>query len=229
MTYLEYVNIMLQALNEVPLTSTQFGSARGLHQFAKESLNRAYFDIIQEFKWPWMQDNADLTLGDLELSGERTLVPASTWTAIPVPNPYRDSVQWSSIYYRDGDGNKLTLKHLDWEVYEDGQNYYDEASEPRYIVESADGRSMGLIPFPEANVGKLYYKIWARPSRFSVHSDIIPMPDLHHNVLVDAALHHMWTFRGDVDQAQIAYQRYEKGIKKMKQKYTNQSFRMRWA
>lgn len=227
MTYIEYVNIILQAMNEVPLTPTQFSSARGLHQFAKESINRAYFDIVGEYKWPWMQPADGTSLGQRELSGERTTVPTNKWTVLPVPNPYKDVIDWTTIYYVDSEGSRKTLAPVDWEMYETNKEYYETPGEPKYVVQSADGRSMGLIPFPTDNIGKLYYRIWTRPSRFNLESDSIPMPDIHYQVLVDGALHHMWSFRGDVDQAQLAYQRFEKGLKKMKQRYTNQSSRLR--
>lgn len=215
-------------MNEVPLNSTQFASARGLHQFAKEAINRAYFDMIQEFKWPWMQIG-DNSLGELQDSGERTVVPTSTWTQLPVANPYKDVIDWSTIYYRDGDDNKLYLQYLEWEDFEDFQDTIERMPDPAYIVQSADGRSMGLIPFPDTNIGKIYYRIWTRPSRFSLATDEIPMPDIHFQTLVDGALHHMWTFRGDAEASALAYQRWEKGLRKMKQKYTNQSTRARWV
>ncbi len=230
MNFLEYTNIVLQATNEVALSEQQLQNARGLHQFVKESINRAYFDIIGEYQWPWMQsEDKDSTSGQLELTGERSITPVTKWTTIPVPNPYKDAIDWSAVYYKDKDGNKLNLKHLTWEEYEDGQQYYDQGNVPKFIVQSADGRSMGLLGFPEEDVGKLYYRVWTRPSRFELALDVVPLPDSHYSVLVDGALHHAWSFRGETEQAQIAYQRYEKGLKKMKQKYTNQSTRMRWA
>ena len=225
MQYLEYTNIVLQAVNEGPLTQQQFSGARGLQQFAKEAVNRSYFDIAAEFKWPWLQ-SSDLSLGTPELSGEKSLVPTDTWSAIPVVNPYRDAIDWSTVYYRDQEENKQYLKHLSWEQYEDNQEYYDNASNTKYIVESADGRSMGLIPFPETP-GTLYYRIWARPSRFNLYNDEVPLPDMHFATLIDGALHHMWSFRSDVDQAKLAYQRYDQGIKRMKKMYTNQTSRLR--
>ena len=228
MTYLEYVNIVLQGINEVPLTSQQFASARGLHQFAKESLNRTYFDMIQEHKWPWMQ-SLDASTDTLELSGERSIIPATLWTQIPVDNAYKDAIDWSSIYYRDSNEKKYVLRVIDWEQYEDSQEYIHEATEPRYIIQSADGRSMGLLRLPTEDIGKLYYRIWTRPSRFEFSTDVIPMPDIHFNVLVDGAMHHLWSFRGNVEQAQLAYARFEKGLKKMKLKYGNQTTRIRWV
>lgn len=228
MTYLEYVNIVLQGINEVPLTTQQFPNARGLQQFSKEAINRTYFDMIQEHKWPWMQTLDTNTMDTLELSGERSITPTE-WTAIPVANAYKDAIDWSSIYYKDSDGKKFPLQVLDWEQYEDSQEFLETLSEPKYIVQSADGRSMGLRQLPVEKIGKLYYRIWTRPSRFVFSSDIIPMPDLHFNVLVDGALHHLWSFRGNVEQSQLAYARFTSGLKKMKRKYGNQTTRIRWA
>jgi hypothetical protein len=230
MTFIEYTNIILQAANEVPLTSTQFSSARGLHEFTKEAVNRTYHDIIGEYRWPWMVNSDDLTQGTPQLSGERTITPLDVWTVIPVTNPYKDSIDWSTIYYRNLEDTKQTLDVLTWDVFEGNQKYYEDLTgEPRYIIQSADGKSFGLLPQPETGEeGLLYYKIWARPSRFEFATDVIPMPDENYSVLVDGALHHLWSFRGNIEQAQIAYNRFEKGLKKMKQKYTNQSTRLYW-
>lgn len=231
MTFLDYTNIILQSINEVPLTSQQFPNARGLQQFSKEAVNRTYFDIVGEYQWPWMNDNTDLTLGTPELSGERSLDILDEWTEIPVTNPYKDAVDWSTIYYTNADGEKQNLQFLTWDEYVSNQNYHDARSYVKYIVQSADGRSMGLLPFPEdiSGLGKIYYRIWTRPSRFELYSDVIPMPDDHYNVLVDGAIHQLWSFRGNIEQAQLAYARFEKGLKKMKQKYTNQTHRMRFV
>ena len=229
MTYLEYTNIALQAINEVPLTSQQFATTRGLHQFAKDTVNRVYFDIIGEYKWPWMIPNEGTAAGTLELSGERSLIPTSTWITIPVTNPYKDSIEWETIYYKDSEELKYPLKVLSWNEFEEMQEEVEGCNTPKYIVQSADGRGLGLFALPTEKVGKLYYKLWERPSAFTLDTDVIPMPDLHSNVLIDGILHHLWNFRADSEQSQIAYQRFTYGLKKMKQKYTNQTTRMRWV
>lgn len=209
------------------MTSTQFPVARGLQQFAKEAINRAYFDIVQDYQWPWMQSKTDLTLGTPQLSGEKSLVVTENWTAIPVPNPYKDAIDWSTIYIKDPEGNKSTLQVMGWEEFEDKQEYVEGLTYVRYAVQSADGTSVGLFPLIDGMT--MYYRIWTRPSRFTLDTDVIPMPDMHYQVLLDLALHHMWSFRSEVDQAQLAFSRYEKGLKRMKQKYTNQTVRARWV
>ena len=54
-TYLELTNELLRELNEVALTSSTFASALGVQQHVKDSINRAYFDIItEEPQWPFL-------------------------------------------------------------------------------------------------------------------------------------------------------------------------------
>jgi hypothetical protein len=54
-TYLEIVNGILSELNEVQLTSANFNSAVGIQNFVKESVNRAYFDFVNENpESPWL-------------------------------------------------------------------------------------------------------------------------------------------------------------------------------
>jgi hypothetical protein len=54
-SYLELTNELLRELNEVPLTSGNFVNAIGVQQHVKDSLNRAYFDIInEEPQWPFL-------------------------------------------------------------------------------------------------------------------------------------------------------------------------------
>lgn len=53
--YLVLTNSILSELNEVQLTSSNFGAAKGIQQFVKNSVNRAYFDIANENpEFPWL-------------------------------------------------------------------------------------------------------------------------------------------------------------------------------
>ena len=47
-TYLDLSNEILRELNEIPLTSANFGAALGLQQFVKDAINKAIFDIANE-------------------------------------------------------------------------------------------------------------------------------------------------------------------------------------
>ena len=45
-TFLNLTNELLREMNEVELTSSNFGSAVGIQQHAKDSINRGYLDIV---------------------------------------------------------------------------------------------------------------------------------------------------------------------------------------
>ena len=54
-TYLGLTNEILGELNEVQLTSSNFGIAKGIQKFVKDAVNRAYFDIANENpEFPWL-------------------------------------------------------------------------------------------------------------------------------------------------------------------------------
>ena len=47
-TYLDITNEVLRELNEVPLTTSNFGNAKGLQAFVKDTVNKAIFDIAMK-------------------------------------------------------------------------------------------------------------------------------------------------------------------------------------
>ena len=54
-TYLQLSNELLRESNEVVLTSSNFSSALGVQQFAKDCVNRAYNDIVSsEPRWSFL-------------------------------------------------------------------------------------------------------------------------------------------------------------------------------
>ena len=57
-SYLDLTNELLRELNEVPLTASNFNASIGVQQHVKDSVNRAYFDIInEEPQWPYLAFN----------------------------------------------------------------------------------------------------------------------------------------------------------------------------
>ena len=54
-TYLNLCNDLLRELNEVTLSSSTFSSAIGVQAHVKDSINRAYLDIVnEEPQWPFL-------------------------------------------------------------------------------------------------------------------------------------------------------------------------------
>ena len=62
-TYLALVNNVLRDVNEVELTSSSFGSSRGIQTSIKDFVNRAISDIINaELNWPFTRAEGTLDL-----------------------------------------------------------------------------------------------------------------------------------------------------------------------
>ena len=54
-TFLQLTNELLRELNEVVLTSSTFSGAVGIQAHAKDCINRAYLDIVnEEPQWPFL-------------------------------------------------------------------------------------------------------------------------------------------------------------------------------
>ena len=235
MTFLEYINLVLNEVNEVPLTALQVPSARGFQQYVKNAVNRSYLDIVNtpEAKWPWLV-NSDTAPAGQTLSGVKTIrtTIGTQWYPIPLDDPYKDLVDWVTIYLEDTEGNRVDVEGITWNEFQQYNTVRGEVnlqSEPIFAIQSADGRSIGIFPFNTREVYDIRYRLWNRPARFNNADDQIPIPDQFSNVLVDGAAHYAWRFRENIEQAQFSFQKFERGVKDMKRIYGNQaSDRMRW-
>ncbi len=62
-SYLTLVNNVLRDVNEVELTSSTFGSSRGIQTSVKDFINRSITDIINsELNWPFTRAGGTLDL-----------------------------------------------------------------------------------------------------------------------------------------------------------------------
>lgn len=229
MTFLDYVNIVLGEVNEVPLTAQQLATARGLHYNVKNSVNRAYLDIVNtpESTWPWLQ-SIDTSTPETTLSGEKTITTIidTELYQLPLTDPYKDLVDWDTVYLKDSKGGRSDIPVLSWPEYQTYKTNLGlvEGGAPRVIYQSADGKSLGVYPKPDGlETYTVYYRAWERPMRYTNALDVIPLPDQFSNVLIDGASHYVWRFRENLDQASFSYQKFTAGVKQMKQVYGDQS------
>jgi hypothetical protein len=70
-TYLQLTNFVLNELNEVELTSSNFTSSRGVQTSTKNFINKAINDLyMAEVEWPWLHvDGTQVTF-----TGQQTLI-----------------------------------------------------------------------------------------------------------------------------------------------------------
>lgn len=239
-TYLDITNEVLSELNEVLLTTSNFGSATNIQRHVKEAVNRAYFDINNpEHKFPWLATGPSLD----DRYG----------------NKYIETVVGTRWYQLDDTATNFNedFGHVDWErmelttenvvgaetPYINDDLYYIEVEEwrdhyataenvdksgdnlggkPLRVMRNPDGRRFGLSPIPD-KVYRVYFYAWDRPVKLAGHDDLVNLPDQFIHVLVSRARYYAWQRKEHPEQAQIALQDYNQGLRGMRQQSTDQS------
>jgi hypothetical protein len=210
-TYLQLTNRVLQALNEVPLTSSNFdNTSDGFANEVKESINQAIFDIYTEedIKWPfaWSETTFNTVIGTRDYT---PLAGVST-------------INWSSfIILGDGDTiSSLKLPQVDWQVYKDKYLSKDldldtiDYSKPQFVVRKPNNYIL-ISPTPD-QVYTISYEYYSIPSALTVATSTTTIPDEYTQLIVDKALHYAYMFRDNMELASMAQQRYETNVNKVR-------------
>lgn len=233
-TYLEAVNEVLSEMNEVLLTSTNFASATNIQRHVKEAVNRAYFDVNNpEHKWQWLSVAAPQN--DRVGNVYQETVAGQRWYLLnPNATDFNDDyghVDWNNFELTtEGVAGETTpydnerLMYIELEEWQDhfaraenidkgdGQQY----GTPYRVIASPDGRRFGLSPIPD-KVYRIYYYAWDRPTKLVNHNDTVNLPDQYIPVLISRARYYGWQRKESSENAAIALQDYEKGLKGMRQ------------
>lgn len=210
-TYLQLTNRVLQSLNEVTLTESNFGSTSdGFANEVKESINQAIFDIYTEedIRWPFAWNETTLTT----VTGTREYTPIAG----------ASSINWSSFVIQ-GDGvdiSSLKLPLVDWQVYKDKwlisdlDLETDEYSKPQFVVRKPNNGIL-ISPVPDTAY-TISYEYYSLPVALSDYDDTTSIPDEYTQLIVDKALYYAYMFRDNIELASMAQQRYEANVNKVR-------------
>lgn len=215
--YIGLVNDINRRLNEVELTEQNFNTATGYYSFAKDAVNSAIRHINQEeFEWPWNHVEA---------------------TEITVPGVVRYSypydaktIDMDSFRIKgDQDLNIKTsrLKILSYEEYLD--KYVDseynsttaDRAIPRFVVRSPS-RELLFVPSPK-DAYEIVYEYYTLGYDLNLYSDVPSLPEQFRHVIVDGAMYYVYQFRGDLQAAQLALQKFQDGIKSLRSLHINRT------
>lgn len=210
-TFLDLTNRVLKAFNEVNLTSSNFSTADGFYQEAKDAVNQAIFDIYteQDVQWPfaWNETTFNTVAGTQEYS------KASDALAI----------DWESFRILSDPSNDIIADHIpsiEYNVYRreywqgDQETTADERTQPSLVVRKPDNNFI-LTPVPD-QVYTIEYEYYTMPSALSAYDDTTSIPDEFVQMIVDKALHYAYMFRDNVEQAALAQKRYESNVNKVR-------------
>ena len=234
-TYLNLTNELLREMNEVELTSTNFGSAVGIQQHAKDCINRGYLDIVnEEPQWPFLataeSGDTDPMYGNVYVE----TVANQRWyelkaSSSSLVNDY-GYIDWDNFLLTtvgvSGESSPYTirnLRYIDTEAWKDyfriGENKDDaedaNGGTPARVTRSPDARKFALSPIPD-KVYRIWFYAYDLPTELSAHGDEIVFPDLYVPVLINRARYYMHQFKDNAQGSAFALEDYKRGLRTMK-------------
>lgn len=238
LTYMGVVNELLSEMNEVLLTSSTFASATNIQRHTKEAVMKAYLDINNpEFKWPWLQTAASQSdyFGNTYIE----TVAGQRWYLLKDGSADFNSdyghVDWNNFLLTEegvaGKTAPYVIRNLDYITVEEWKDWYltsesqDKSNSQVYgvplrVIRNPDNRRFGLSPIPK-EVYRIYFYAWDRPVEITLYNDTLVLPDQYKQVLLSRARYYTWQRKENQQQAQIALQEYEAGLKGMQQQELN--------
>lgn len=213
--FLGLVNEINRRLNEVELSSSNFATATGFYNTAKDAVNSAIRHVNhEEYKWPWnhVTEEDILTTGTLRYG---------------YPSDAKLLDMNSFRIRRDADLNVETikLKPMDYQEYLDKYIDYEyntsssKRSVPKFVVR-APSQEFLILPTPDKDY-ELDYEYYRNPVELELYDDVPSVPLEFKHIIVDGAMFYAYQFRGDAQASQVAQQKFQEGIKYMRSLYIN--------
>lgn len=208
--YLGLVNDINRRLNEVELTESNFAATTGFYSFAKDAVNASIRHINQEeFEWPFNHVEAEeqLSVGTVRYS-----LPYDCKTVNM--NTFRIK--------RNADLNVETikLKVLNYEEYLDkyADSEYNSNTDtftiPRFVVRTPSNELI-VYPAPDKEY-ELVYEYYILGFDLESPTDVPYIPEQYKYVITDGAMYYVYFFRSDLQAAQLALDKFIKGIKQLR-------------
>jgi hypothetical protein len=213
--FLGLVNEINRRLNEVELSSSNFATATGFYNTAKDAVNSAIRHVNhEEYKWPWnhVTEEDILTAGTLRYG---------------YPSDAKLLDMNSFRIKRDADLNVETikLKPMDYQEYLDKYIDYEyntsssKRSVPKFVIR-APSQEFLILPTPDKDY-EIDYEYYRNPVELELYDDVPSVPLEFKHIIVDGAMFYAYQFRGDAQASQIAQQKFQEGIKYMRSLYIN--------
>lgn len=215
--YIGLVNDINHRLNEVELTDATFDTATGYYSFAKDAVNSSIRHINQEeFEWPWnhVEETEVLTAGEVRYS-----------------QPYdAKSINMNTFRIRrDPDLNVDTrrlriISYEEWlDKYSDSE--YNSNTAERgvpHLVARTPSRELVFYPSPDKPY-EVVYEYFRLAYDLQKKDDVPNLPEQYRYVIVDGAMYYVYQFRGDMQAAQLAFNKFEQGIKNLRSLHINRT------
>lgn len=212
--FLELTNNVAKRLNEVPLTSINFGDATGFHADIKSYINQTISRInMEEFEWPFNHVTVSLTL---------------TPNQVKYPYPADAKTIAFDTFILKGDpvlnvkSRKLLVldyeehleKSLDMEIRPDVYADY-----PTKVFRGRD-LTFGVLPAPD-QAYDIRYEYYRLPTDLEDWDDVPTIPEHYKWVIQEGAMYYAYMFRGDTEQAAVSNTMFTNALADMRKLYIN--------
>tara|TARA_R100001126_G_C4886126_1_gene182505 strand:- start:3409 stop:4080 length:672 start_codon:yes stop_codon:yes gene_type:complete len=206
-------------MNEVELTAASFASARGFQIQCKNAVNDAINYLNhREYGWPFSHNTQT-----------ETLVATQTRYTIPAGTQHVDYETFRISKDATLGVAATTLRVLDYKEYVDKfieqESTTGVGSVPIYVFRTPDN-NYGLYPYPD-KAYELKYEFYSRPTVLVAATDTTTIPEQFKQIIVDGATAYAYQYRGEAQQYQLNFARFEEGIKHMQSILLNRTDYMR--
>lgn len=213
--FLGLVNDVNRRLNEVELTSSTFGSAIGFYSSIKDGVNSSIRHINQEaYEWPFNHETQEETLNVGEV---RYFLPYDLKTLdMESFRIKRDSdLNVSTQKLRKISYEEYLSKYVDAEYNSETSSY----SVPRYVFRTP-GQEYGVYPAPDKEY-EIVYEYYRLPVDLISYDDVPSIPDQFRYVINEGSMYYAYMFRGDLQSAELSFNKFRQGIDNMRSIYIN--------
>lgn len=219
--YIGLTNEVNRRLNEIELTSSNFATATGFYAQVKDAVNSAIRDINQtHYEWPFNH-----------VLAEETLSTGVTRYAFPSDAA---SIDFDTFRVKESStlGNATTkLQVMSYEDYLNNavDQEYSTDSSKRNVPEAvfqAPSLEWGVTPAPNQDY-EIEYEYYRVPVDLISATDVPSIPERFRHVIVDGAMYHAYMFRSNEQAANIAKNKFEEGLKRMRTLLVNRYTYMR--
>lgn len=208
--YLGLVNDINHKLNEIPLTSSNFASAVGFYDQAKDAINASIQDINQDhIEWPFNHifDEITLTAGETRyaFNNDMKSVDMDSFRIKRSSTLNNETVKLQILSYED-----YLERYLD-------QEYNTDSSirgVPQYVFR-APNMEFGVVPCPD-QAYELVYEYYRNTVDLLNYDDVPDIPEIFRHVIVEGAMYYCYMFRSNEQAATIAKAKFDKSVKNMR-------------
>jgi hypothetical protein len=220
--FLELVNAVARRLNETELTSSNFATATGFYAQIKDAVNSSIRDLnLHHEYWPYNHNSESITL-------------TAGVTRYPIPADAKFVDYNNFRLERDTSVNVGAARRLEQSTYNEYvDTYVDQENETdtskgaatTNVFKTLDN-SFGVVPMPD-KAYTITYEYFNFPVDLNLHTDVPSVPERFKFVITDGAMYHAYMFRDNIEMGQLAFKKFEDGMKYMRKLLVNENVYLR--